>query len=284
MYVLTHQVVALEMSEEDSSSEGGSAGELLFDWMVYLLSVYHRSVLGTDEVHHHVMCHHQRTRQLSCLTQSVFGVLCWLDRRRKKGKDVVVEESRESASHLLRLTPEELSRVMYPRVHFLDERLRAVSVDDDGGEPWLPLAWPSLTEIMGRLDAKHVMVVDAGRSLHLMRSGGVVTLEDLRGGSGGGGGVGGGSGGGGGVGGGGREPKMETIVDVHVRRRRCTSTRDPLLYREGSSSVMGKEMYTKRIKSEMCLDDGGGEVRGTYRHFCERLKMETSQYLKTTSQ
>ena len=93
-----------------------------------------------------------------------------------------------------------------------------------------------------------------------------------------------GSGGGGGVGGGGREPKMETIVDVHVRRRRCTSTRDPLLYREGSSSVMGKEMYTKRIKSEMCLDDGGGEVRGTYRHFCERLKMETSQYLKTTSQ
>jgi hypothetical protein len=184
-----------------------------------------------------------------------------MEAKRKKGGMSIL---RESASHLLRLTPEELSRAMYPRVQFLDDRLRSVNVEDDSGEPWLPLAWSSLQEIMGRLEAKHVMVVDAGRSLHLLRSGVVVTLEELRGVK--------------------KKEEEETVVDVHVRRRRTTSTRDPLLYRGGGGGGVGKSEYTEVIKKEICLDDGGGDERGTYRTFCERLKVETSQYLKTTSQ
>ena len=304
-YVLTHQVVAVAMQEEESaatsistpstasstasataSSTASSTATLVTDWLVYLLASYHRNVLqsANDSSVHPILSRGDRSlSHLSSLTQLVFGLCRRLERN--KGTSSIEKNKQNGLVHLLSLTPNELVRNIYPVVNYYNKDIRTTSIEmSNGGEPYISLSWSTLFKNMNNYP-KNIIAIDSGTTIQFLRNGALCTPvsfrkkcktndydkdndddgsndddeeedDDDR-----------------------EDPDEEraTIMDHYLQRRRATSTISPMIYTNPS------ENYIEYIKNDICIDDGNGIEKDTYRYFCEQLKSETVAYLKNTA-
>jgi hypothetical protein len=126
---------------------------------------------------------------------------------------------------------------------------------------------------------KHIVMVDTGDTVHLLRNGHGCTPSSLRA----------------------RDDQKEdyevevevevevedgdredpeeehaTTIDHLLHRRRATSTRSPII----STYDVRSQDYINAFRHNICVDDGAGNERHTYRYFCEQLKQEAQRYLK----
>ena len=305
-YVMTHQVIAMFLQEvqqhqnENEKDEPSGTSELVFDWLVFLMASYHRNIVQSVDDHsvHYVLSNNDKSlSHLSSLTQLVFGLRRRLQLFRKSSNSNSSSSNSSSSSsssnisshhsstamllpHLLGLTPSELARTVYPVVKMFNGGLRVTSTDAkvESGEPYIALSWSMLSKTMSRRP-KHIVMVDTGDTVHLLRNGHGCTPSSLRA----------------------RDDQKEdyevevevevevedgdredpeeehaTTIDHLLHRRRATSTRSPII----STYDVRSQDYINAFRHNICVDDGAGNERHTYRYFCEQLKQEAQRYLK----
>ena len=137
-YILTHQVLAAELatdhtaqdtSKGNNGNKGGKdiattetpAGQLLFDWLVYLTSSYYRHVLGaagnTQDQHlrHVVGCHDRSLLHLTPLTQLVYGTLHFLKRRREQRRRRQTKPTRQQSNPTKSQEEKQMTQESSPR-------------------------------------------------------------------------------------------------------------------------------------------------------------------------